>query len=372
MTSEDNKRKHGLLPDFTSGLADALKQLHTSALSRVFDSSRIAESVRTAIGSKIDLTSAFAEANKSLQSSLQDAMRANTEGLKFALSSKIDLTSPLAEASKSLQSSLQDAMRTYPNMVKQFEVWRDWAAVNEGLSAKYKDLWVELGNQYKISEAEAIKILTKYKWLVTPSMPISFIHRVVQIGRKKGNQRGAINQLFIDYFTADSLTNLDQMVEGWSENELFAPRMKILRDCQTALKYESRKFNPSNLILPTLIAQIEGVQSDFMSKEGLFFCCGMKSWRDKESGKTIAKKEWFKQKTSHDDISELANHVFLDILFQKSLTGLPLERPFSFNRHKILHGEVVRYGRLDNTIRAFLILDFLNAVSDSSAISEVG
>lgn len=47
------------------------------------------------------------------------------------------------------------------------------------------------------------------------------------------------------------------------------------------------------------------------------------------------------------------------VICQKSQIGKPLEAPFTFSRHKILHGGYVKYGRIDNTIRAFLVLDFL-------------
>ena len=65
----------------------------------------------------------------------------------------------------------------------------------------------------------------------------------------------------------------------------------------------------------------------------------------------------------YSDVSGLANDILLDFLFQNAYPGLPLEMPFTFNRHKILHGEITKYGRFDNTLRAFLILDFLNSVS---------
>jgi len=35
-------------------------------------------------------------------------------------------------------------------------------------------------------------------------------------------------------------------------------------------------------------------------------------------------------------------------------------RPFfQFSRHKIMHGEDLQFGTIDNVIRAFLLLDFL-------------
>lgn len=41
----------------------------------------------------------------------------------------------------------------------------------------------------------------------------------------------------------------------------------------------------------------------------------------------------------------------------------------TFNRHKIMHGEYLKYGRIDNTIRAFLILDFLATLSNKGCKS---
>ena len=61
---------------------------------------------------------------------------------------------------------------------------------------------------------------------------------------------------------------------------------------------------------------------------------------------------------------DLANEIFLNILFQIAYPGKPLKTPFTFNRHKIIHGEYLKYGRIDNTIRAFLILDFLATLSN--------
>ena len=96
-----------------------------------------------------------------------------------------------------------------------------------------------------------------------------------------------------------------------------------------------------------------------MKKNELYFDHKSRNWKDKNTEKGTNWKTFFENQTSEDDPLDLANKIMLNILFQKSLKGLPLEKPFTFNRHKILHGEELRYGRKDNTIRAFLILDFL-------------
>jgi len=107
------------------------------------------------------------------------------------------------------------------------------------------------------------------------------------------------------------------------------------------------------LVIPTLIAQIDGIRLEFMNRNGLSFWTKDKYW-----------KQWFKGQTPNPNLLDLANDIFLNILFQRSDPGEPLGIPFTFSRHKIMHGEYLRYGRIDNTIRAFLILDFLATLSN--------
>ena len=101
-----------------------------------------------------------------------------------------------------------------------------------------------------------------------------------------------------------------------------------------------------------LISQIDGILTDFAKQLGV-------ENADRRRDKF---KQDFRSKTGKDIfsvVSELDNDILLDLLFQTSYPGQPLKNPFSFNRHKIAHGEFLSYGRFDNTLRAFLILDFL-------------
>ena len=243
-------------------------------------------------------------------------------------------------------------------------IWQKW--LDKYKPTIFDDIFKTLekfSQKYKIAETKVIKILKKYKWFISPSMPTSFIYEAVQIGRKRGNQRGAMNKLFVEYFSKNNFKNLKNLIEGWKNNNIFKPRMKILRDCISTLKSVKRPSNPSNLVIPTLIAQIDGIQTEFMEQSGLHYDVRKIGWINK-SGKKIKKKEWLKKQTLNSELLDIANDIFLNILFQKAHPGQPLTTPFTFNRHKILHGEYLRYGRIDNTIRAFLILDFLSSVSE--------
>lgn len=247
-----------------------------------------------------------------------------------------------------------------PNIVN----WQKWVGKYEStIFYNIFKTWEKFSKEYKIDIKKSIKILKKYKWFISPSMPTSFIYKAVEIGEKKGNQRGAMNKLFVEYFSKNNFKNLKNLVEGWKNNNIFKPRMKIFRDCISILKSAKRSSNPSNLVIPTLIAQIDGIRSEFMKQSGLHYDTRKRRWGDKSS-KKINKRKWFIKQTLNSELLDIANDVFLNILFQGANPGEPLKTPFTFNRHKILHGEYLKYGRIDNTIRAFLILDFLSNVSE--------
>jgi len=258
-------------------------------------------------------------------------------------------------------------MQTTSNLIEnalkpQIGIWEKWFDQNKKIFEKFSDSWKRFYDQYEISEQQAVKILKKYKWFVTPSMPIAFVFEVVKIGSKRGNQLGKINELFIGFFCSNEYEELEVLVNGWESNSIFKPRMKIFRDCINGLKTVGKKTNPSNFILPTLIAQIDGILQEYMEKNGLSFDTRERTWRD-STGQQVSWKNWYRSRTTNQDMDVLANEIFLNILFQRAYRGEALDIPFTFNRHKIMHGEYLKYGRIDNTIRAFLILDFLASLN---------
>lgn len=140
--------------------------------------------------------------------------------------------------------------------------------------------------------------------------------------------------------------------------------MKIIKDCINLLKNNENNINSANLIVPTLIPQIEGIQMEFMKLNGLYIDYGIVYKSDgellkDESGNKIDKKSYFRQLTLNNEYYDIMNDVFLDVLFKKTK---PREdcTSINFSRNKILHGESTSYGRRKNMIRCFMILDFLS------------
>ena len=144
--------------------------------------------------------------------------------------------------------------------------------------------------------------------------------------------------------------------------------MKIIRDCVNIIKNCPKEVNFSNLVVPTLIAQIDGIQQEFMKQNGLVV--DFKIVHDLEGnklkdehGQNIRFYQYYRELTSDDSFSDAMNDVFLDVLLQDTLPRGDYKTSIHFSRNKILHGENANYGKKDYTIRCFMILDFLHELS---------
>jgi hypothetical protein len=216
----------------------------------------------------------------------------------------------------------------------------------------------ELLLKFRMSDREAVKLLQRYKWFITPNMPIQIVHYIANLSKKKGNHLKAINEMFASYFLKNKCRNLENMVLSWKRNPLFKKRMNIFIDCVNTLKnIQNKNINAANVLLPTIISQIDGILTDYLTSKGI----------PSKTSYNFKKTEFLKLKNNITIISDEWDNnfieVFVQILFQKSYTGQSLEKAFNFNRHKIIHGENIKYGRKDYLIRGFLILEVLSYLS---------
>jgi len=121
-------------------------------------------------------------------------------------------------------------------LTPQINFWQNWVEQNKAMFDSYARFWQTFQEEYEIAEEEAIEILRKYKWFITLSLPLDFVFEAVRIDKNMGNQRKAMNRLFVDYFSSDNFRNLENLVDEWETNDIFEPRMKIFKDCVSVMK----------------------------------------------------------------------------------------------------------------------------------------
>lgn len=252
------------------------------------------------------------------------------------------------------------------------------------------DLWASANKQIfesieKSNEriSKATPILYKHKWFITLSLPITFVLEVSEIALSKKNVGMDLRKAFIHHFFDYNYYNMEQLIKGWKKNPLFEPRMKVFRDCLAVLRSSNDQFNAANVIIPALIAQIDGILVDHLLQR-----CGFtytrkakrgEKWRNQNGNayenRNQAYESLFNTSGSNaldDFIIETGNDFILKKLFQKAYTKEPLEVPFSLSRHKIMHGEYLKYGKKENLVRLLLTLDFLYCLDDSGSKDKNG
>jgi len=310
--------------------------------------------------------------SKNYASVIQQAID-GTSYIQESMRGLAQVVQQVSDTQRRLFESIKPAVEQYQAIAKiiaeslrpQIDFWQKWTEQNKKVFDSFSKYWADFQKTYNIAEQKAVGVLQKYKWFITPSFPMPFIFEVVKLDKKKGRQDKAVNGLFIKYFEAKNWQNLEGMVNDWKNKPLLKKRYKILADCVEVVKIASKKdVNGANVVLPTLITQIDGALTDYLNSKNIQWDCDYDDWIDRKTGKVkkIGRKTQFKNskpKVLTTQLDDLANDIFLNILFQRSQKGKPLATPFSFNRHKIIHGESIKYGRKDYLIRAFMVLDLL-------------
>ncbi len=189
-------------------------------------------------------------------------------------------------------------------------------------------------------------------------------------------QKTRISDFFVKMYTANNFRNIEHLLSGWEKNPIFNERMLIFRDCLFALQNSLTSFNPSNLVVPVLISQIDGIIGELLKREGYIYDKTAKVWipppnmpnerkrgrQDRVIGNLIHNK---RNRTGRTYVGNLIHmnsryEIINEGLFQESFRGKPLNNLSIISRHQILHGEDFKYGTVQNTLKLFLILDYLS------------
>ncbi len=360
------------MADITSPIIDAL---NTSAISQAMDAS---DSARRAVGNVVESNMAAISQATVAADTARKMADSVVEPNMLAISQTLSGMDAMSETIKNLDSIFNNSTISQAAMIlnaiqPQISFWNDWLNNNRQIFKFYEDssvFWKNVRERYNISKKKALTCIKKYNWFISPSMDPSIVYNIVSVCKSDSKSKwGDINHVFYDYFLENDCEKLDLFVDNWSSNPIFEGRMKIIRDCVGTIKNPPKNVNSSNLVVPVLISQIDGIQMEFMNQRGLKVdkkkvVCDLEGNRKKdEHGQNIKYRQYIRELTSNDEFLDAMNDVFLDVLFQHTERGEDHKTSIKFSRHKIMHGEHFTYGRKYNVIRCFMILDFFHGLS---------
>lgn len=360
------------MADITSPIIDAL---NTSAISQAMDA---VDSARRTMGNLVESNMAAISQATAATDTARKMTNSVVEPHMLAISQTLSDMDAISETIKNLDSIFNNSAISQAAMIlnaiqPQISFWNDWLNNNRQIFKFYEDsnaFWKNVRKHYNISKKKALTCIKKYNWFISPSMDPSIVYNIVSVCKSDSKSKwGDINHVFYDYFLEDDCEKLNLFVDNWSSNPIFEGRMKIIRDCVEIIKNHPKNVNFSNLVVPVLISQIDGIQMEFMNQRGLKVdkkkvVCDFEGNRKKdEHGQNIKHRQYIRELTSNDEFLDAMNDVFLDVLFQHTERGEDHKTSIKFNRHKIMHGEHFTYGRKYNAIRCFMILDFFHGLS---------
>lgn len=360
------------MADITSPIIDAL---NTSAISQAMDA---VDSARRTMGNLVESNMAAISQATAATDTARKMTNSVVEPHMLAISQTLSDMDAISETIKNLDSIFNNSAISQAAMIlnaiqPQISFWNDWLNNNRQIFKFYEDsnaFWKNVRKHYNISKKKALTCIKKYNWFISPSMDPSIVYNIVSVCKSDSKSKwGDINHVFYDYFLEDDCEKLNLFVDNWSSNPIFEGRMKIIRDCVEIIKNHPKNVNFSNLVVPVLISQIDGIQMEFMNQRGLKVdkkkvVCDFEGNRKKdEHGQNIKHRQYIRELTSNDEFLDAMNDVFLDVLFQHTERGEDHKTSIKFSRHKIMHGEHFTYGRKYNAIRCFMILDFFHGLS---------
>jgi hypothetical protein len=220
-------------------------------------------------------------------------------------------------------------------------------------------------------------ILTKHNWFISPNVDFTLKHYISKNLNRQADPELFLNKVFVYFFTAGNFQFLDYLLGSWYCYSKVGDRFPILEECVNVLKdsmnNNSYIKNPHYVIIPTLISQIDGLKSSIIEQKKQK-CLnnqinGSKRISEKKNVSELVEQSYvsFYNEPELSFIndwllkeSSTASDLLFDILFQPAQVTDKVEdlKP-PFSRHKIMHGQYFEYGNMENTIRLFLLTDFL-------------
>ena len=304
----------------------------------------------------IDATIQFNEqvfnASKDMYSNLgRNYLNINSNSIENCLK-LVSSTIPNLNSFNNSVSQLEKTLLTYNKLFKLTSYW-DLNAFNQ----VYKNRF--LGNYNE----EFDTFIKSYFWVLPSVSNNNFINKLILESKK---QNPNIDNIFIDFFTKDNYNKITELKDKWNNDDFIKESKRNIINAAINLIVNDNGENYSEIIIPSLLAQIDSLMKDIILKNGYVVNENNRNQFIKQNGRTLKPKGH--QRTFLEDFAdEIINNweensynLLLSTLFTSNDSDKFQETPINFSRHEIMHGVNYSYGTFENCIRCLLIIDFFN------------
>lgn len=226
-------------------------------------------------------------------------------------------------------------------------------AINEIVNNLNKSGFFTYVSKKLAHDNDAIEAFISAGWPIAPSMSVDIQKRVIELHQRGSNQ---MSNAIIGYYHKNDFLVLDQMVDGWNDNPLFATRMKILNSARNA-----HKRGEYELSVPTLLKQIEGLIREIANSKNLPYQRAMKDAYNDVVGDPN-NHNLGKWATATALIEVLNEVIYKRSEFPDEIKKAHTSRKVT--RHSVLHGIAINYDRPIYSLKAMVTLDAISFLSE--------
>ena len=276
----------------------------------------------------------------------------------------------IVEKFRVMNSGLYAMEQSYSSLMKNLEIYTN--IVNLVSNFNYDILSEEYEKRFLDFYSDDLDLyIRNNKWILPKFSTRDFISSL----NDAMNNSHELDLIFVDFFKEDNFNILSKYYDSWVKDNIMSEgRLKIIYSA-IKLIIDDNGEEYCDLIIPSLIAQIDNLISKILIKNGYH---KKQSQFFKNTGKTDIPKG--NHKTFIEDFAGTIiddwddNHVkfLLNCLFQptqgKNISDIEI---MPFNRNNIMHGSEPDYGTFENVIRCFLIIDFLNDFLSDDKVSRL-
>lgn len=208
------------------------------------------------------------------------------------------------------------------------------------------------------SHAEVVAPLLSQAGLwLPPSQATALVGKLKKLADQGKTEPEAVWQVVVGHFEEGEWSALRRMVSSWDDNPYFSNRMSILCDA-----LEAHIEGTYSLVVPTLLAQIEGVLSSILRVPAGDTTRIVKTAVGELGNDYLAavcKDILVAFITSPAGYGGVKDDYFTPERFPEWLESKGIVEEQALNRHAILHGVQVNYASTENSLRVFFLLDAL-------------
>lgn len=290
-----------------------------------------------------------------MKSEMNDAGRSSKPALDTTISQIIDAVQSMKPALETELSDMIDALKPIkpiviyalesikPMMDTLIEGWRQH---KDRIFAEFTHVIAEIGDQKNLIDA-----FHECNLWVCPSMSKEVLEKAVDL-QKEGKAK-VIPLVMNNYYRRCNHENLCRAVEAWRTNPYFADRMPIF---EQALRAHIQGYYA--LTIPTLLAQAEGIASEYVHRNNLAAKLGKPK---KVIAEAIENSFTF---STWAIVDTLLNYV-VNSGYMYTDFNVEIAKPHrATTRHTILHGIQPNYHSQINSLKAFLLLDALSILQE--------